>query len=38
MSGLAGYRRFYAEEIRAVAGLRSEALVQAFTTVPRAGG
>ena len=35
MSGLARYRRFYSEEIRAVAGLRSEALVQALATVPR---
>jgi len=29
------YRRFYAEELRVVADLRSEALVQAFATVPR---
>ena len=29
------YRRFYAEEIAAVAGLKSQALIQAFGTVPR---
>jgi protein-L-isoaspartate(D-aspartate) O-methyltransferase len=29
------YRQFYAEEIRAVAGVRSEALVKAFAKVPR---
>ncbi len=29
------YRKFYAEEIRAVAGVRSDALVRAFATVPR---
>jgi protein-L-isoaspartate(D-aspartate) O-methyltransferase len=29
------YRRFYAEEIGAVAGIRSQALVKAFATVPR---
>jgi protein-L-isoaspartate(D-aspartate) O-methyltransferase len=29
------YRRFYAEEIGAVAGIRSRALIQAFATVPR---
>jgi protein-L-isoaspartate(D-aspartate) O-methyltransferase len=29
------YRRFYAEEIAAVAGLRSKALVEAFAKVPR---
>lgn len=32
---LASYRRFYAEEIRAVAGLRSDALVRALSRVPR---
>lgn len=32
---LAAVRRSYAEELRAVAGLRSEALVEAFATVPR---
>lgn len=35
MSDLPLYRRFFAEEIQALAGLRSEALVQAFATVPR---
>ena len=29
------YRRFYAEEIAAVAGLRSQVLIKAFATVPR---
>ena len=29
------YRRFYAEEIAAVAGLHSQALIRAFSTVPR---
>ncbi len=29
------YRRFYADEIGAVAGIRSKALIQAFATVPR---
>ncbi len=29
------YRQFYAEEIRVVAGVRSEALVRAFAKVPR---
>lgn len=29
------YRRFYAEEIGAVAGIRSRALIEAFATVPR---
>ncbi len=29
------YRRFYADEIAAVAGIRSEALIEAFATVPR---
>jgi len=35
ISTLEDYRAFYAEEIRAVAGLRSEVLVHAFATVPR---
>lgn len=35
MTPLDLYRRFYAEELRAVSGLRSEALVQAFAGVPR---
>lgn len=35
MNELPIYRRFYAEELRAVAGLRSEGLVEAFATVPR---
>ena len=35
MTPLDLYRRFYADELRAVSGLRSEALVQAFATVPR---
>ena len=29
------YRRFYAEEIEVVAGIRSRALIQAFASVPR---
>ena len=29
------YRRFFAEEIGAVAGIRSKALIEAFATVPR---
>ena len=29
------YRRFYADEIAAVAGIRSQALSEAFATVPR---
>ena len=33
--GLDDYRRFYAEEIGAVAGVHSRALIQAFATVPR---
>ncbi len=32
---LEDYRRFYADEIGAVAGIRSQALVHAFATVPR---
>lgn len=35
MNQLSLYRRFYAEELRAVAALRSEALVRAFAAVPR---
>ena len=35
MNPLPLYQRFYAEELRAVAELRSEALVQAFATVRR---
>lgn len=35
MSDLAALRRFYAEELRAVSDIRSEALVRAFATVPR---
>lgn len=35
MTDLAVVRRFYAEEIRAVANVRSAALVRAFATVPR---
>lgn len=35
MSTLPLNRRFYAEELRAVAGIRSDALVEAFATVPR---
>src|SRR5262249_10938004 len=35
MNQLPLYQRFYAEELRAVAELRSEVLVQAFATVPR---
>src|SRR5712692_8226535 len=35
MSDLAALRRFYAEEVRAVSDVRSEALVRAFATVPR---
>jgi len=35
VTGLDGLRRFYAEELRAVANLQSEALVRAFAKVPR---
>ena len=35
MDRLSNIRRRYAEEIRAVANLRSAALVEAFATVPR---
>lgn len=35
IASLEDYRQFYAEEIRAVAGLRSDALVRAFASVPR---
>jgi protein-L-isoaspartate(D-aspartate) O-methyltransferase len=35
IAALEDYRQFYAEEIRAVAGVRSDALVQAFAKVPR---
>jgi protein-L-isoaspartate(D-aspartate) O-methyltransferase len=35
MSDLAGQRRFYAEEIQVIAGLKTPALVEALATVPR---
>ena len=35
MSDLVARREFYADELRATAHLRSEALVRAFATVPR---
>ncbi len=35
MADLAEARRFYAEELRYIASLRGEALVEAFATVPR---
>jgi len=35
MSGLLEQRRYFAEELQAVCGLRSQALVDAFATVPR---
>jgi protein-L-isoaspartate(D-aspartate) O-methyltransferase len=35
MSDLPALRRFYAEELRAVSDIRSEALVRAFAAVPR---
>lgn len=35
MASLEDHRQFYAEEIRAVAGIRSDALASAFATVPR---
>ena len=35
MNDIAACRHFYAEELRAVAHLRSEALVRAFATVRR---
>jgi len=34
-ASLADYRRFYAEEIAAVTGIRSQALIEAFAQVPR---
>src|SRR5206468_549663 len=35
VAGLETYRRFFAEEIQACAGLRNQALVEAFATIPR---
>ena len=35
MSELDAIRQYYAEELRAVANLQSEALVRAFAKVPR---
>jgi protein-L-isoaspartate(D-aspartate) O-methyltransferase len=35
MSGLLEQRRYFAEELQAVCGLRTQALVDAFATVPR---
>ena len=35
MTDLAAYRRFYAEEIQAIAGLKTPALVDALATIPR---
>ena len=35
MTALAEQRRFFAEEIEALCGLRSSALVEAFATTPR---
>ncbi len=35
MTGLAAYRRFYAEEIQTIAGLKTPGLIDALATVPR---
>lgn len=35
MTGLSAIRRFYTEELRAVADIQSQALVKALAKVPR---